>query len=260
MKTLLIHKSWSPNGGLGQKGAEKRVGEMNQGIIWDLDGVVVDSAPFHFKAWREFAAARGKVFTQEDFKKTFGMRNEDILLYIFGEELERGFLETWSDEKEERFRQLIQGRVKPFPGVLTLVRTFDIAGYKQAIASSTPLKNINLILNTLTILDFFTVIISGEGVSRGKPDPEAFLKAAKAMSLAPDRCLVIEDAAAGIEAAKRAWMKSIGVTNTLPREKLASADLVVRSLDEVDMKIIAQLLIQSPRGVGTLVDRKPTPE
>jgi beta-phosphoglucomutase len=231
-----------PHGGIGQKGAES-VGEMNKGIIWDLDGVVVDSAPFHFEAWREFAAAKGKTFTHEDFRRTFGMRNEDILPYIFGEGLEPRFFKPWSEEKEKRFRQLIQGKVKPFPGVLTLVRNLDVAGYKQAIASSTPLKNIHLILNVLTILGFFDAIISGEEVTRGKPDPEAFLKAAKGMSLAPHGCLVIEDAAAGIEAAKRAGMKSVGVTNTLPRERLASADRVVRSLEEVDLKMIAQLLI-----------------
>ena len=220
----------------------KRAGGMNQGIIWDLDGVIVDSAPFHFEAWREFAAARGRVYTKGDFGKTFGMRNEDILLYVFGAKLERGVLETWSDEKEERFRHLIRGSVEPFPGVMTLVRALHMVGCQQAIASSTPLENIHLILKGLAILDFFDVIISGEDVARGKPDPEAFLKAAKAMSFDPERCLVIEDAAVGIEGAKRAGMKSIGVTNTVPRERLSSADLVVGSLEEVDPKIIAQLL------------------
>lgn len=215
---------------------------MNQGIIWDLDGVIVDSAPFHFEAWREFAAVKGRVYTEEDFRKTFGMRNEDILLYIFEEKLEQGVLETWSDEKEGRFRDLIRGSVEPLPGVMTLVRALDMVGYQQAIASSTPLENIHLILNSLAILDFFDAIISGEDVARGKPDPEAFLKAARVMSLVPERCLVIEDAAVGIEAAKRAGMKSIGVTNTLPRKKLALADRVVRSLEEVDPKMIAQLL------------------
>ena len=228
---------------MGQKGIETGVEGMNQGIIWDLDGVIVDSAPFHFEAWREFAATKGKAFTKEDFRKIFGMRNEDILLYIFGEKLKRKFLKPWSDEKEERFRQCIQGKVKPFSGVLPLLKSLDGAGYKQAIASSTPLKNISLILNSLRIIDVFDAIISGDEVARGKPLPEAFLKAAEGMSLVPARCLVIEDAAAGIEAAKRAGMKSIGVTNTLPGEKLASADRVVRSLEDVSLSMIAQLLI-----------------
>lgn len=225
-----------------QRGTQNGAGEMNQGIIWDLDGVIVDSAPFHFQAWREFAASRGKVFTRKDFRRTFGMRNEDILVCIFGENLEQGLLKGWSDEKEERFRQLIQGRVEPFPGVLTLVKDLDGAGYKQAVASSTPMKNIQLILSDLAILGFFDTIISSEKVARGKPDPEAFLKAAGDMSLALDSCLVIEDAAAGIEAAKRAGMKAIGVTNTLPGGKLASADRVVKTLEEVDLEMIAQLL------------------
>jgi HAD superfamily hydrolase (TIGR01509 family) len=215
---------------------------MDCGIIWDLDGVIADSATFHFEAWREFTAARGKAFTEEEFKRSFGMRNEDILISIFGEQRERGILKRWSDQKEERFRQLIQNRVKPFPGVIKLVKNFNMAGYKQAVASSTPLENIDLILKEITILEFFGTIISGEAVRRGKPNPETFLKAAKEMSLGPDRCLVIEDAAAGIVAAKRARMKAIGVTTTLPREKLASADLVVRSLEEVDLKTIAELL------------------
>ena len=220
----------------------KRAGGMNQGIIWDLDGVIVDSAPFHFAAWREFAAARGRVYTKGDFGKTFGMRNEDILLYVFGAKLERGVLETWSDEKEERFRYLIRGSVEPLPGVMTLVRALDMVGCQQAIASSTPLENIHLILNSLAILDFFDAVISGEDVVRGKPDSEVFLKVGKAMSLDPERCLVIEDAAVGIEGAKRAGMKSIGVTNTVPGERLTSADLVVGSLEEVDPWMITQLL------------------
>lgn len=214
---------------------------MNRGVIWDLDGVIVDSAPFHFQAWRAFAAARGKAFTREDFNSTFGMRNEDILAHIFGGELEPGSLKTWSDEKEEHFRRLIQGKVKPFPGVLPLVGSLHAAGYKQAVASSTPLRNIHLVLSALTILDVFDAIISGEEVSRGKPDPEAFLKAAKGMSLAPHGCLVIEDSAAGIEAAKGAGMRSIGVTNTVPGENLASADRVVQTLEEVNLSIVAQL-------------------
>jgi len=228
---------------MGQKRTEKRVGKMNQGIIWDLDGVIVDSAPFHFEAWREFTAAKGKEFIHKDFRKVFGMRNEDILVYIFGEKLEPGLLKTWSDEKEERFRQLIQSKVKPFPGALKLVGNLHAVGYKQAVASSTPLKNIHLILRALTIADFFDAIISGEEVARGKPDPEAFLRAAMCMALVPDTCLVIEDSVAGIAAAKKAGMRAIAITNTVPREKLASADQVVQSLEEVDLKTIAQLLI-----------------
>jgi beta-phosphoglucomutase len=220
---------------------ERGIAKVNRGIIWDLDGVIVDSASFHFQAWRAFAAARGKAFTREDFNRIFGMRNEDILAHIFGGELEPGFLKTCSDDKEEHFRRVIQGKVKPFPGVLPLVRSLHATGYKQAVASSTPLRNIHLVLSALTILGVFDAIISGEEVSRGKPDPEPFLKAAKGMSLAPHECLVIEDSAAGIEAAKGAGMRSIGVMNTLPREKLASADRVVLTLEEVNLSMVAQL-------------------
>jgi beta-phosphoglucomutase len=109
------------------------------------------------------------------------------------------------------------------------------------LPSSTPTRNIHLVLSALTILDVFDAIISGEEVFRGKPDPEPFLKAAKGMSLAPHRCLVIEDSAPRIEAAKGAGMRSIAVTNTVPREKLASADWVVQTLEEVNQRMIARL-------------------
>jgi len=114
---------------------------------------------------------------------------------------------------------------------------------KKAVASSTPMKNIHLMLNDLSIPHFFDAIISGEQVARGKPYPEVFLKAARRTCLVPDRCLVFEDSAAGIAAAKRAGMKAIGITNTLPREKLKAADRVVQSLEEVDLQTIAHLLI-----------------
>jgi beta-phosphoglucomutase-like phosphatase (HAD superfamily) len=122
------------------------------------------------------------------------------------------------------------------------VRSLHAAGYKQAVASSTPLGNIHLILSALIILDVFDAIISGDEVSRGKPDPEAFLKAAKGMSLVPHTCLVVEDSAPGIEAARRAGMRSMAVTNTVPGEKLAPADRVVQTLEEVNVDMVARLL------------------
>lgn len=199
-----------------------------------MDGVIVDSGPLHFKAWQELALEKGIKLTEKEFKQTFGMRNPDILSEIFGE-LSPIEIKYLSDRKEEKFRQLAKSGINVLPGVIFLLHKLKEAGKKQAIVSSTPLQNIKLILDALKIGDFFQTIVSAEDVTQGKPDPEGFLIAAKKLGINPEDCLVIEDAVAGVMAAKNAGMKSIAVTNTVPREKLLLADLVVESLEELNL-------------------------
>jgi len=211
-------------------------------VIWDLDGVIVNSAPFHFRAWQELAEEKGIHYGQAEFKTTFGMRNEDIIRKLFGENTTPEEITFLSNKKEENFRSLIKEKVKPLPGVIELLRALEKAGFKQAIASSTPLENIELIIKSLKIEHFFDIIVSSEDVSRGKPDPEVFLKAAEKLGMSPDRCVVIEDAAAGLKAARAAGMKSIAVTNTLPREKLQDANMIVDTLEAVRVDAIENML------------------
>lgn len=211
-------------------------------VIWDLDGVIADTGYFHFLSWQELTRQEGISFTEDDFRLTFGQRNPEILTQILRRSLSPEDINRLSWKKEELFRQLIAGKVKPLPGALELVRSLQHAGIKQGLASSTPRENIRLVLGSLGLAGFFEAIVSSEDVSRGKPHPEVFLLSAQKLRVKPGNCLVIEDAIDGVRAAKAAGMKCIAVTTTHPRQKLSEADTVVDSLTIVTAESVRQLL------------------
>ena len=215
--------------------------ETPKAIIWDMDGVIADTAPFHFQAWHDLVTSKGRAYTEEDFHYGFGLRNNDILTYLFGN-LKTAEMEALSREKEAIFRAKIKGCINPFPGVIALVEILREMGFAMALASSAPIENIELILSSIGITKYFDSIISAEDVTKGKPDPQAFLMAAEQLGAAPERCIVIEDAIAGIEAAKAAGMKCIAVTNTHSPEALAKADLVTDNLERINSENIRFVL------------------
>jgi beta-phosphoglucomutase family hydrolase len=204
---------------------------MIEAILWDLDGVLVDTAQLHYQAWRQLLSELGRSLSEEDFRHTFGLRNDLILRELLGEAPDEE-VERLSLRKEALFRQQAVGRVSALPGAIELVRRARDAGRRQALVTSTPRANLDLVLPGAGLARAFDTIVAAEDVSRGKPDPEGFLLAARRLGVAPERCLVIEDAPAGIEAARRAGMRSLAVTTTRPRQDLAAADAIVDSLSE----------------------------
>jgi beta-phosphoglucomutase family hydrolase len=211
-------------------------------LIWDLDGVIADTAPSHFRAWRRLAQDRGITFTEADFKQTFGKRNPEIIAEKFGTDIPFEETELLAQRKEEVFRRIIGRSVKPFPGVLNLMLSLRAAGWTMAVASSTPIQNLELILGSLEIASLFDTLVADKDVTRGKPDPEGFLLAAQRLGAPPGSCVVIEDAVAGVTAAKSAGMKCIAVTNTHPVDRLREADMVVDSLERVFVETVERLL------------------
>ena len=200
-------------------------------VLWDLDGVLVDSAPFHFQAWRELLASLGRELSEADFRRTFGLRNDAILRDLLGE-LPAAEVERLGARKEELFRRAALGNIVPLPGALALLRLLGERGFKLALVSSTPHGNIDLVLGSLGVEAAFDVIVGEADVTQGKPDPEGFLLAARRLGVPPEECVVIEDAQAGVEAAKRGGMRCVGVCHDRPREILERADLVVEGLDD----------------------------
>lgn len=218
--------------------------EMPKGVIFDLDGVLVDSSEFHFQAWQIWAKRHGTTMTYEFFRETFGMVNDNIIPHLIPRKLTKEELKELSDEKEAIFREVAKGKIKPLKGAVELVRALQAAGYKLAIGTSTPRKNIEVVLESIGLDDAFDVCIAAEDVTKGKPEPEVFLKASSGIGVPPSRCVVIEDAVAGVEAAKRAGMKAIAVTTTHPRERLEHADIVVDSIADVTVEMIEGLIGQ----------------
>ncbi len=211
-------------------------------VIWDMDGVIADTAPYHLKAWQKVFQKSGVNFTEDDFRHNFGQRNDTIIKNILGEQVSQSEMETIAREKEKTFRKVVGQNITPLPGAIKLMKSLGEHGFKMAIASSAPMENIRLVTQGLGIDNYFHSIVTGQDVTEGKPSPQGFLLAAKKLGVEPEDCIVIEDAVAGVTAAKRAGMHCIAVTNTHPRENLMEADLVLYTLEGVTMNDLEELL------------------
>jgi len=207
---------------------------MIRAILWDMDGVLVNSMEYHYQAYREVLSDFGRDLSREEYLGSLiGLRNYVILRHLLGD-LPPEEIERLMATKEAAFRRRVAGNVEPLPGAAKLVRRAHEAGLKQAIVSSTPCENIELVVNSLGLASMFDTLVGEEDAQHGKPDPEGFLVAAERLSVPPVDCVVIEDAPEGIAGGKAAGMRCIGVTTTRPAEKLeaAGADLVIPTLED----------------------------
>ncbi|MEW6607547.1 MAG: HAD family phosphatase [bacterium] len=204
-------------------------------VIFDMDGLMVDTEPLYSEAMKQVAAKRGKCFTLPLKQKLMGRLPIESLT-IFKEELE---LEEPAirllEEREEIYTRLLAQNIKPMPGFFKLLHLLNEIGIRKAIASSSKRRFIELIVNKLGIVEQFEVIVSGEEVKYGKPNPDIYLLAAEKLNISPQECLVLEDALTGVMSAKAAKMKCIAVPNQFTQGlDFSCADLVVNSLEEVD--------------------------
>jgi len=211
-------------------------------VIWDMDGVIADTGPYHLKAWQKVFQKRGVNFTEEDFKHNFGRRNDTIIRNTLGEQIPQSEVDAIAREKEKTFRKLARQNVKPLPGAIKLIKSLSEHGFKIALASSAPIENIRLVTRSLDINNYFQAIVSGRDVTEGKPSPQGFLLAAQKLGVEPKQCVVIEDAIAGVAACERAGTHCIAVTNTHPKESLRGADLIVDTLEAVNINDLEELL------------------
>jgi beta-phosphoglucomutase len=205
----------------------------DKGVIFDLDGVLIDTAPFHKQAWYDFAQKQGFEISGEIFYSTFGMQNYQIMPILAGRDLPPDEIERLSEWKEKRYRELVAGKMTLLAGARTLIDDLKDKGFLLAIGTSTPRVNVSLVLEQIPTLNYFDAFVTGEDVSKGKPHPDTFLKAAEKLSLAANRCVVVEDAVQGVQAGKAAGMAVVAVTTTRSREDLKQANLTVDSLAEL---------------------------
>jgi beta-phosphoglucomutase len=213
-------------------------------VLWDMDGTLIDSEEFHWIAWQDTMAHEDSAITREQFLSSFGQRNDSIITTWLGAEATPERIERISNAKEKRYRDLVRNNgISPLPGVATWVDQLHKRGWLQAVSSAAPRANIDVVLEVLSAAHCFQGIVSAEDVSTGKPDPEVYLTAASRIGVPPRSCIVVEDAAAGIEGARRAGMRSIGVSR---KGDPLAADVVVRSLDLLESNAFERLL-QSDR-------------
>jgi beta-phosphoglucomutase len=219
-------------------------------VIWDVDGTLVDTAELHFQAWSRLAGDVDKPFTRADFAATFGRRNPEIIHQVFGTHYSDDEVADLGRRKEEFYRAAARQGVELLPGARALLEGLHAAGFRQAIGSSAPLENLDLILSLTDTRRFFDAIVSAEDTQRGKPDPQVFLVAAAKLGVPPARCVVMEDAVAGVQAARAGGMKCVAVrfVGHHPESALAAAgaDLVVPSLEQVSVGTVRRLLTGAP--------------
>lgn len=225
--------------------------------IFDMDGVLVDSSEAHFQAWHRLGLQEGKPFTRELFQLTFGMHNQQIVPMWMEQEVDQVELDRLADWKESTYRELVPALMRPIPGVIDLIEALHQEGVTMAVGSSGPLPNIQLVLKQLNIAHYFSALSTGEDVRHGKPDPEVFLVAARRLGRPPARCVVLEDAPQGVEAARRGGMAVLGITSSRAEEDLL-ADRVVASFEGLGPADLRALLVeahqelprQTPQGPG----------
>lgn len=196
-------------------------------VIFDMDGVLVLSGDAHYRAWRDAAADAGFDLGFEEFSHTFGLTNPDVIRKLWKREVAPEEMERIADRKERAYRDLVRAEVPFAPGVHDLLRSLAESGFAMGVGSSAPRENLDMVLDARSgegpIRVFFAAVVDGAMVARGKPDPEVFLKAASLSGVAPEHCVVVEDAPAGIRAARAAGMGAIGLATTHAGEALSEA-------------------------------------
>lgn len=195
-----------------------------KGLVFDMDGTLVDNLEYHFMSFDEYARRKGLTLLEPMSLKLNGMHSDDVFRTMLGEEQCKKYsLDELNRGKEEVYRDMYRGNIEPLPGILELLREAKERGVKCAIGSSGCRENVEFIIEGLGIADYIDVSISGSDVTHGKPHPEIFLTAIERMGLKPEECIVVEDAVNGILAGVAAGCKCLGITTTALAEDLTKA-------------------------------------
>ena len=216
--------------------------ETKLGVIFDMDGVLVDSAEAHYQAWCELGKEVGKPHPREFFKRTFGMHNREIIPLWLGDRVPAEEVERLSVLKEALYRQIAARTIVPMDGILGLIDALREDGFRLGVGTSGFRENVNLVLKVMGRPDCFDAIVTGEDIREGKPDPEVFLKAIEKLGLRPEQCAVVEDAPQGVAAALAAGARAVAVTSTRRPEELKDAHLVVGSLRELSPRRLREVI------------------
>jgi beta-phosphoglucomutase len=212
--------------------------------IFDMDGVLVDTYHAHCRSWQEMASQEGLHFTEAEFARTFGRTTREIFAHFWGEgRYSLDEIAALDARKEAAFRRIIAGDFPAMPGISDTLFSLYEAGFKLAVGSSGPPENVAMVLERLGARSLFGATVTGNEVTRGKPDPQVFLLAAERLGVPPARCAVVEDAPAGVAAANAAGMVSVGMMSTghTPAD-FTAARVVVRSASEITPQMLRDLI------------------
>jgi beta-phosphoglucomutase family hydrolase len=212
-------------------------------VLFDMDGVIIDSNPYHKDAWFEFCRRYNVELKEEDVpRKIYGNTNKAALVDVFQREFSPEESYRMSEEKEAIYRDLHRPDINLIPGLETLLKAFQQHHIPLAVCTNAPVANLDFMLEETGIRPYFEVLIDASRVSKGKPDPEIYLKAAQLLNMPPDRCIVMEDSTVGVEAGLRAGMKVVAITTTHTAAELSHTDLVIADFTELTVDKLAALL------------------
>ena len=211
-------------------------------FLFDMDGVIVNSNPFHKVALKQFCKKYGHDLSEEQLReKIYGRTNKDWLANVFGK-LDAETFKEYADEKEALFRELYKNDIEPVEGLTGFLKLMEEQSIPRAIATSAPRENVDFTLRHTATKKFFSTILDESFVTHGKPDPEIYLKTAAAIGFKPEQCIVLEDSLSGVKSGKAAGCKVIGITTTHTREELAETDLIIDNYVGLDpSKLIRDL-------------------
>ncbi len=216
--------------------------ENTKAILWDLNGVIIDDMEVHFHAFQRYLRDIGLDMTRDYFVDyCTGTPPNEVFGKLFSDNDCDISIDEATEKKRDYYFEVLAGRMVMLPGVLKLLESAREIGWRQAVASGATKIEVATIVAGFGIGEYFGALVASEDVKRGKPDPEPFMLAADKLGVGYENCVVIEDGEYGLRAANAAGMRSIGVTNTQDAQSLASADVVVKSLEEVDMKLLEEL-------------------
>jgi beta-phosphoglucomutase family hydrolase len=216
--------------------------QPKRAFIFDMDGTIVDNMAFHTKSWIAFFERRGQALDADEFfKATAGRQGKEIMRAYLGEHLTDDEIPVLDDEKESLYRELYAPHRKTVDGFDDLIVQAKLRGVALAVATAAPNANITFTLDGLDLRRHFDAVVGAADVARGKPNPDVFLKAAERCGVAPEHCIVFEDAPLGVEAARRAGMRAVVLTTTLPAAAFAEFDNVIHIISDFSELTIDEL-------------------
>ena len=202
-------------------------------LIFDMDGVLVDSNPFHKTALKQYCEQHGFQLTEKDLlEKIYGRTNRDWIRNVFGD-LSKEKIKEHADRKEELYRMLYKNDIKPVVGLISFLNLLKQERVPMAIATSAPKENVEFTLEQTKTAGYFQTILDESFVQKGKPDPEIYLKTVDALGYSPKQCIVVEDSLSGISAAQQAGCKVIGITTTHTASELSHTNLIINNFHEL---------------------------
>lgn len=209
---------------------------MSLSVIFDMDGVIINSNPYHKKAWIAFCKQHNIAISKEDLEtKIFGRTDKDALPILFNKPLEKEIIAAYGSEINRTYRELFEKKIKPLPGLKDFLDDLKMADIKYAIATSAPPVNVEYVLTKTYLKDYFDIIVDDTMVTKGKPDPQIYLLTAERLNVSPSDCIVFEDSLAGIESAHAAGMKVVGVTTTHSEEELNHTNFTIQDFRDITM-------------------------